>query len=266
MASPFDLSGRVALVTGAAQGLGRAIALGLARHGADVALLDRDARRRDGVAAEEVRALGRRALALACDIAEARRSAAAVATTLDEFGRIDVLVNNAGITRRIPLLDWEPADWEEVIRINQVGTFLMAREVGRHMVARRSGSIVNVSALGGRDRGPGPGQCDLLRDQGGRRRPDARPGRGVGRRRRPGQRRRPGWFRTEMNAPCWPTPTLLGRILDRVPLGPARRARGRRGPGRLPRLRRLRHDHRAPPADRRRRVHIVSISNEPVIR
>src|SRR5437667_10881981 len=131
----FDLSGRVALVTGGAQGLGRAIAAGLAKHGAAVAVADRSP-----AGAQETAALlgaaGCKAAAFRSDVGEESEVRALVAAVLADFGQIDILVNNAGITKRIALFDWQQSDWEEVIRINQVGTFLVAREVGRHMIAR----------------------------------------------------------------------------------------------------------------------------------
>src|SRR5262249_4787287 len=161
----FDLSGRVALVTGGAQGLGRAICVGLANHGAAVG----GAGRHPAGADETVRLLraaSQRAAAFRCDVALEADVNALVAAVLAEFGQIDILVNNAGITKRIALFDWKQSDWEEVIRINQVGTFVVARAVGKHMTLRRRGSIVNMSALGGGVLGLGRGYANECSTQG----------------------------------------------------------------------------------------------------
>src|SRR5262245_49207838 len=213
----FDLSGRVALVTGGAQGLGRAICVSLVNHCAAVAVAERNQAGAD----ETVRLLrdaGHKGAAFRCDVALEADVDALVAAVLAEFGQIDILVNNAGITKRIALFDWKQSDWEEVIRINQMGTFLVARAVGKHMTQRRRGSIVNMSALGGGVLGLGRGNAIYCSTKGA---VAALTREFAAEWAQFGVRVNciaPGWFRTDMNAPLLKNAPLVQRILDRVPL------------------------------------------------
>lgn len=148
--APDTLRDRVAIVTGASQGIGRAIAVEMARVGAHVVVVSRRLEALKPVA-DEVRAAGRRALAVACDVAEAGQVADVVAQTLGEFGRIDILVNNAGYRIRMPLEDLPRAEWDAMIGINLTGVFLFSQAVGRVMIRQRAGKIVNVTSVAGRN-------------------------------------------------------------------------------------------------------------------
>jgi NAD(P)-dependent dehydrogenase (short-subunit alcohol dehydrogenase family) len=142
----FDLSGRSALVTGAARGLGRAIAVALAEAGADVALGLRDVSR-DGGVADEIRALGRRALPLQMDVTRPAEIEAAVSATVDELGSLDLLVNNAGGGAGLkPVEEVSAADLEHTIDVNLKGTFYACQAVYPPMRARGFGRIVNLSS------------------------------------------------------------------------------------------------------------------------
>ena len=151
-APPFAadaLRDRVAIVTGASQGIGRAIAVEMARVGAHVVLCSRRREALEGVAAE-VREHGTRALAVACDVGVAADVERAVAHTVDAFGRVDVLVNNAGYRIRSPLEDLPHAEWDAMVRTNLTGVFLFTQAAGRVMIAQRAGKIINVASVAGR--------------------------------------------------------------------------------------------------------------------
>jgi NAD(P)-dependent dehydrogenase (short-subunit alcohol dehydrogenase family) len=161
----YDLSGKVALVTGAGgeHGIGRAIAVRLAREGADVAVNDVVARPYAATAmgwggvpavVEEIEALGRRALGVLADVSDARQVERMVEQALERFGRIDVLVNNAGSRPgrdRVPVVELDEEAWDEVQRVNVRGTFLCCRAVAREMIRRgQGGKIVNLASTAGK--------------------------------------------------------------------------------------------------------------------
>jgi len=147
----FDLTGKVALVTGGSRGLGRAISLAFARQGADVAVNYRG----NTTAADEVvtamRELGRQAIAIQGDTAAGRESCEAIVkTAIDHFGKVDILVNNAGITRDNLMMRMDDADWNDVIATNLSGPFWMCRAIARPMLKAKSGRIINMSSVAGR--------------------------------------------------------------------------------------------------------------------
>jgi 3-oxoacyl-[acyl-carrier protein] reductase len=138
-------SGKVAFITGGARGIGRATAQAFAAEGARVIVADVDADAAEATA----RAVGGGAIGLGIDVADAQSVKSVVAAALSRAERIDVLVNNAGITRDASLLKTSDEAWDSVIAVNLTGTFLMTREVAPHMVARGSGAIINASSVVG---------------------------------------------------------------------------------------------------------------------
>jgi NAD(P)-dependent dehydrogenase (short-subunit alcohol dehydrogenase family) len=149
-AQMFDIAGRVAVVTGAADGLGREIALGLARAGAHVVLVDVHAERLAQTDAE-VAALGGEHLAVICDVGSPEAVAALFADIDSKFDHVDLLVNNAGVLLALASPETYPVDaWDATMRINVTGTFLCSQQAGRRMISSgQGGSIVNLSSIGG---------------------------------------------------------------------------------------------------------------------
>lgn len=142
----FDLTGRVALVTGGSRGLGRQMAEALGEAGARLVITARKPEGLEGGAAA-LRAAGHEVLAVRCDVGVEADVDAAVAAVLDRYGRVDILVNNAGTSWGAPAAKVSLADFARVQQTNVLGTFLMSQRVGRHMLARRYGKIVNVASL-----------------------------------------------------------------------------------------------------------------------
>ena len=142
---PFRLDGQVALVTGSATGIGAAIAVALARAGADIVCHGKD---EPGAAtAEEVRRLGRRAVTLQADLADRDTHAALIESGVKQLGRLDILVNNAGLIRRAPAAEYSDEDWDLLLEVNLSAVFRLSRLAGKHMLEQGSGRIVNVASL-----------------------------------------------------------------------------------------------------------------------
>ena len=166
----IDLSGKSAIVTGAGRGgrgIGRGIALALAEAGADVAITARTSIVDAESVADAVRGMGRKSLAIACDVADSKSVEALFEKVKSEWGRVDILVNNAGITRDTLILRMSEDDWDAVLDANLKGAFLCTRAAAKLMIKQRWGRIVNIfvdQRAGGK-----PRSGELLREQG---RPD----------------------------------------------------------------------------------------------
>lgn len=143
-----DLKNKNALITGAGKGIGKAIALALAKEGVNIILVARTQEEIDSVAAK-VRSLRVKALAITADVADINSVNAAVAKALTEFGTIDILINNAGIAAFGKFLELEPTDWERIIRVNLMGTYYVTRAVLPNMIERQTGDIINISSTAG---------------------------------------------------------------------------------------------------------------------
>ena len=148
MNNPFDLSGKIALVTGAGGGIGSSIAMTLANAGADIAVVDSNAANAERTAFD-VKAAGRRAVALTVDVREPDSVAAMTADATAQLGEIDILVNGAGIAFNKASEDLTPEEWLRVIDVNLNGVFWCSQAVGRRMLARKSGVIVNIASMSG---------------------------------------------------------------------------------------------------------------------
>jgi len=144
----FNVKGKVALVTGSAKGIGRSCALALAEAGADIALGLRDINSDNGVP-EEIRSLGREALPLQMDVAHIDQIKAAVTDTIEEFGNIDILINNAGIAPANLIEDYTESDFDLTVAVNLKGTYFTSQEVGKHMMENKFGRIINLSSQAG---------------------------------------------------------------------------------------------------------------------
>ena len=145
----MELKDQVALVTGAGQGIGKASALALAAAGAQVVVADIDRQKADATA-DAIMALQQRAFAVQADVGDLGEIDRMVRRTLDQFAQIDVLLNNAGVTRRADIMDLTEADWDRIHRVNAKGVFFCLQRVAREMIPRRSGRIINIASIAGK--------------------------------------------------------------------------------------------------------------------
>jgi 3-oxoacyl-[acyl-carrier protein] reductase len=151
----MNLSGKAALVTGASRGIGREIALELARQGANLAVNYSGSEAKANEVVDEIKALGREAFAVKCDVSNSAEVADMVKAAIDRFGRLDILVNNAGITKDNLLMRMKEEEWDDVISINLKGVFLCTKAVTRQMMKQRQGRIINIASIVGVSGNPG---------------------------------------------------------------------------------------------------------------
>ncbi len=184
------LTGKTAIVTGAGRGLGNGIATELAKAGAQIAVLEIDGESAQA-AADDIRALGVEARAYVVDVSDSSQVNDAFSAVARDFGSIEIAVNNAGISRVGPsTIDCTDGDWLDSLAVMQTGVFYCMRAAGRHMVPRKTGSVINIASIRGLLTEPRPHQ--LLRSQGGRDHDDPRRRRRVGTARSTHQRDRAG--------------------------------------------------------------------------
>lgn len=151
----MSLAGKAALVTGASRGIGREIALELARQGANVAVNFSGSEAKANEVVDEIKALGQEAFAIKCNVSNTEEVSEMVKTVIEQFGRLDILVNNAGITRDNLLMRMKEEEWDDVLNINLKGVFLVTKAVTRQMMKQRVGRIINISSVVGESGNPG---------------------------------------------------------------------------------------------------------------
>nr|WP_171904592.1 2-dehydro-3-deoxy-D-gluconate 5-dehydrogenase KduD [Sporolituus thermophilus] len=145
MLDKFSLAGKTAIITGASRGLGEGMALALAEAGADVVVVSSGSKIHE--TAEKIRALGRKSVAIQADLVSIDPIPGIIAKTLEEFGKVDILVNCAGIIRRAPAIEFTEKDWDDVINVNQKSLFFMCQAAAKEMMKQGKGKIINIASL-----------------------------------------------------------------------------------------------------------------------
>lgn len=208
------LAGRVAVITGASRGLGRAMALALAAAGADVAVAGR-AKPDLEATADGIEGLGRRALAVPTDVTRYVEVEALIERARQELGRFDILVNNAAVARVKPLLEWTPEEWRVLVDVNLLGVFNGCRAAAPHLIAQRAGKVINLASMLARAGLPGYSIYSATK------------GAIVAFTRTLGvewarhniqvNAIAPGWFDTDMSAPAWKEDKVGERLVRDIP-------------------------------------------------
>jgi 2-dehydro-3-deoxy-D-gluconate 5-dehydrogenase len=140
----FNLAGKVAVVTGGTRGIGQGIALGLAEAGADIVLLQRST---DTTTQEKIKGLGVRCQIVQCNLENLDEVKQAIPRAIEALGSVDILINNAGIQRRSPAVDFSEQDWDDVLTVNLKAVWFLCQQAGRHMLEKNNGKIINIASL-----------------------------------------------------------------------------------------------------------------------
>jgi NAD(P)-dependent dehydrogenase (short-subunit alcohol dehydrogenase family) len=216
MENLFDLSGKVAVVTGTSRGLGQYFGRALAKAGADLVITSRDVSRLEPFK-QEIEALGRRALPVKLDVLNEFDIAHMVRAAIDEYGKIDILVNNAGLNIRHPAVDFTWKEWDTVLNTNLKGAFFVAQAVGREMMKRKYGRIVNIGSctcVFGME-----GISPYCASRGGVLQMTRSLAAEWGRHGVTVNVLAPGWFKTAQNKVLYDNAKWVEYITDRIPLG-----------------------------------------------